>query len=242
MRFVLACAVLFPPSVGDQLTRQVWSFVTARMCEAQRSRILCQLSLLEDWTERERVPTPPLLTSWDEALLCEIHKLSRKTHPLWTTSAFHAWHQRTNWRGQNLLKFAVYPIPLDAELVADEPPAFEVLFRLPDFAYDRHTRVGKRTCRRICGIAAVAQFFREHPTQHMTETIGWALFLLEGGVVQNGLVDHRLSLLEQRFLASRWGWTLDTWDTFQTLMSGLLRDGVINQIRTEVLRGQSYCS
>ncbi len=46
MDFVLACSQAFTPSVGRQVLHRVWSFLTIEMCNTQKSRIYCQLSLL----------------------------------------------------------------------------------------------------------------------------------------------------------------------------------------------------
>lgn len=240
MRFVIACASVFPPSVGERLTRHAWTFLTSRMCDTKRSRIYCQLSLLEDWSIRERVPPPGSLTAWDEAVLNDIRQRSNRGHSVWIETAFHAWHQKKNWRGQNMLKFAVYACPLEPVSLQQEFPPSEVLCGLPDFCYDMHTRVGRRTCRRVCESTALKQFFQAHSTSDKTEAVGWALFLLEGGLVRDGLADQRLSLLEQRYLATRCGWTFATWLSFRQLIGDMLRDGTVNGVRKQVLSEQDY--
>jgi hypothetical protein len=234
-RFVIACATVFPPSAGEPLTKHVWSFLTACMCEARRSRIHCQLSLLEDWTERERVPTPTGLTHWDRSLLGEIHRLSNKSEPFWSGTRFNAWHQKNNWRGQNMLKFAVYPCAVEAVPDHKKMPPSEVLCRLPDFCYDMHTRVGKQAYRQLRRLPAVQEFFQAHHTSRKAESVGWAVFLQEGALVRDGLVDDRLLLLEQKYIASRFGWTLLAWESFQQLIAGLLLDGSVNRFRKSIL-------
>jgi hypothetical protein len=239
MRFVIACSILWPPASGSEWTRTVWSFLTAAMCDAQRSRIHCQLSLLEDWTVRERI-SPRDVTEWEHMVLTTIRQLSDKEHAFWG-DARGAWSQKNNWRGQNMLKFADYPLPLSVTAAPQDPPPHHVLCGLPGFTYDMHTRVGNRARVRLCAEPEIGEFLRRHPTPKRTAPIGWALFLLEGGIVADGLGDARLSHLEEKCLAATLAWDLAAWLSFKGLMNGLLRDGRVNAARRHVLSETYEC-
>jgi hypothetical protein len=92
----------------------------------------------------------------------------------------------------------------------------------------------------LCRLPAVAEFFQAHHTSRKAESVGWAVFLQEGALVRDGLVDDRLSLLEQKYLASRFGWTLLAWQSFQQLIAELLRDGTVNRFRKAVFGGLEW--
>jgi len=61
--------------------------------------------------------------------------------------------------------------------------------------------VVKQVITRMSATACISAFFLAHPTRSKVEPIGWAMFLQEGALVQNGLEDERLSRLENKFLA-----------------------------------------
>ena len=134
-----------------------------------------------------------------------------------------------------MLKFAVYPLALEASPRRQDLRPSEVLCGLPDFCYDMHTRVGKRTLVRLCADPELRDFFQRHPTSRRTEPIGWAVFLIEGGAIPGGLADPQLSELEEKFLVFRFSWDVDTWRAFKHLMNSLLLDGRVNTARRSVL-------
>ena len=110
-----------------------------------------------------------------------------------------------------------------------------VYFYAFDFAYDMHTRIGNRVRARLCGDAGLREFFHQHPTRHRTKAIGWALFVLEGALIPGGLLDPRLSALEERCLAMNFGWNVATWRAFAAIVADLLKTGVVNATRSQAL-------
>ncbi len=233
MRFVVACSTLWRPSSDEHSTRTALSFLTAEMCNTKRSRVLCQLSLLEDWTIHERL-TPGAATPWEGFVLSVIGELSDKQQAHWQ-GVGPSWALKHNWRAENLLKFSEYPLPLSVVPMLQDVPTSQVLHDLPDFAYDMHTRIGNRVRARLCGESGLKEFFLQHPTRHRTKAIGWALFMLEGGLIPGGLIDPRLSALEERCLALNFGWDVLTWRAFKVVVAGLMKTGVVNATRRQAL-------
>jgi hypothetical protein len=244
MRFVTACSQLYSPSVGREKLARVWGFLTHEMCTTRRSRIFCQLSLLEDFLITERL-TVDGLTEWELNVLAVIRALKNRDNAFWSADPETAWLIKNNWRGQNMLKFMKYA-PHGGILLQVMPsemtaPPWETLVGLPDFCYDMHTRVGKRTIVRLSSLPIVKNFYVQHPTPKRPDPIGWALFLLEGALVPGGLADVRLSALEHKFLARKFNWSMQTWVEFQTLMHRLLFDDkAVNDLRREVLAEAQY--
>ena len=138
-----------------------------------------------------------------------------------------------------MLKLVGLRLPFELVRVDSNPPPQVSLFDLPSYCYDMHTRVGLQMLRRIVAGTAKAEelayFFRENPVKGAHRIVGEALFFEEGGRIQGELLYERLCSLEQRFFAHRSTLSLPKWLHLRGIVKQLLADGIINQIRQEVL-------
>jgi hypothetical protein len=227
--------MVYRPSVGADVLKKVWLFLTKTMCQTTRSRIYCQLSVAEDCIRKEEVPAD--LTDWEKAVVQQVRV---KWQPV-ETSLKAAWAVRNDWRAERLLKFqATITVPFQVEPVTPDVK-YELLSGLPDFCYDTHTRVGKMVCARLCGCEPIKQFLKTYgPEAGKGDAVGWALFFAEGGRIANGLEDPRLSLLEAKCCARKFGWTLAMWQTAIQLVSEAVASGRVNEIRKSVLLTKGY--
>ena len=63
--------MIFTPSkVTDQQLMKIWSFLTKQMCMTQKSRIYCQLSIIEEMLRHGEKPAT--LDDWESALVAKI--------------------------------------------------------------------------------------------------------------------------------------------------------------------------
>ena len=233
MNFAVACVVLYG-SVKTPIESMysTWCFLTEQLCSTQRSRVYCQLSIIEGAIRRgQPVET---LTDW------EIEIVEALAHPQ-AMDAKRVWAERNNWRCEGMLHFQHMqfsgveigrgPQPRDYRLIAD----------LPDFAYDVHTRIGRAVCARLCAHEPIRQFLADNPSsQEESRAIGMALFFAEGGLIRDGLADSRLSLLEQKYVAASFGWTAVTWLRFVDVLREASDSGVVNVFRERTLADRRY--
>jgi len=104
---------------------------------------------------------------------------------------------------------------------------------LPDFAYDKHTRVGKAVCVRMTGIACLKDLV-ENQTEKV-ELIGWALFFAEGGIICGGIESTKLSELEHKFIARKFSVSVELWKELIVRVRGCVESGIVNKMRESVL-------
>jgi hypothetical protein len=70
MNFVIVCSTLFRPGVGPDALRKVWQFLTQAMRKTQKSRIYCQLTLIEDAVKRGELATD--LNAWERSIIDKV--------------------------------------------------------------------------------------------------------------------------------------------------------------------------
>jgi hypothetical protein len=223
MNFVLACSTVFTPSkVTDQQLLKIWSFLTKQMCRMQKSRIYCQLSIVEEMLRRGE--TPAGLDDWESALTLKI------LAPVLDTPK-QRWAEKNNWRGEGMVHFQHLIFTVKAS--KDGMKAFETLDGLPDFTYDTHTRRGKKALVYLSRYAPFNQYF--------AEALGWALFFAEGGKIPNGLHEPKLDLLEAKFVAEQLGLRLQDWTQLVKDMEEAVANGLVNNLRNQVLSAMPHC-
>ena len=234
MNFVIACSALITPKVGRIALFRVWSFLTEKMCLAQKSRIYCQLSIIEGMIKEEKIPKN--LDDWEKGVLTCRGTSSQCSHKEY-------WAEKNNWRGEGMLKFQNRNLslsPHQAKQKVWHPKEHKSLAGFPDFCYDMHTRVGKGLCIRMSGYPIFKEYFLKHPVTDKAMAIGWALFLAEGGLIESGLIDSKVSKLEMKFVALKMGWSVSVWIGFFLLMVDALAKEDVNRFRTRILSEKRY--
>jgi hypothetical protein len=231
MNFVLACSMIFTPSkVTDEQLLKIWSFLSKEMCRIQRSRIYCQLSIIEELLRRGEQPAT--LDGWESVLITKILTPVRDT-------LRQKWAEKNNWRGEGMVKFQ--HLAFDVQPAEDELKPFETIGGLPDFTYDMHTRVGTRVLRFLSEHPPFRQFLEKHRSKLGSgKTLGWSLFFCEGGSIQNRLYDPRFDLLEAKFIAHQFGWHLREWRRLVKLMEEAVSDGTVNNLRKNIVACMPY--
>ncbi|PYV71688.1 MAG: hypothetical protein DMG96_28350 [Acidobacteria bacterium] len=137
----------------------------------------------------------------------------------------HAWQKRNNWRTEGLLQFVGLSLPSESYVKTDPLPAFRMIFDLPSYCYDVHTRIGLTVLRRLVHgtHGAIREFFKQNRTQMAHKVLGEALFTVEGGRKKCELVYPSLSSLEQRIFAHRFGLPFDRWLDLCDLIAATVR-------------------
>jgi len=156
------------------------------------------------------------------------------------TTLVHLWQKKNNWRTEGLLQFVGLSLPSESHVKTDPLPAFRMIFDLPSYCYDVHTRIGLTVLRRLVHgtHGAIREFFKQNRTQMAHKVLGEALFTVEGGREKCELVYPSLSSLEQRIFAHRFGLPFDRWPHLCDLTREALEKGVIDRLREEALRQQ----
>lgn len=231
MNFVLACSAIFTPSkVTDQQLLKMWSFLAKQMCRTQKSRIFCQLSIIEEMLRRGEKPAT--LDDWESALITKIATPALNT-------AKEKWAEKNNWRGEGMMHFQ--HLAFDVQTAEDELKPFETIGGLPDFSLDMHTRIGTRVLRFLSEHYPFRQFLEAHRSKLGSgKTLGWALFFAEGGKIANRLYDPRLEIMEAKFIAHQFGWQPREWRRLVKLMEEAVVDGTVNGLRKNILACMPY--
>lgn len=242
MNFVIAASSIWTPSkpAGDQYA--VLCFVTGLMCATKKSRIFCSLSIIEN--QLKELPFSPA-GDWERYVVALLK--SKDGYPADSVKA--EWARKNDWRGEQMLRYQYFSAGVEwlaAEVnsvtSADLEPG-TILGGLPDFAYDMHTRVGKNMLVRVTGHPKVKAFYSEHVLADgcsRVEPLGWALFYVEGGRIQQECRDSRLTALEQRIVAQKFGWSPEVFAQFKELVQSLLQDATVTSLRRKVLATMPY--
>ncbi len=234
--FVVACATVFPPKKTGSENYKVFCFLAEQMCDlVNRSRIYCSYGIIEPAITSCQLPE---LTPDDKPILEAIAQ--RKAMVQGAETSLRAWQSKNDWRAEGLLRFLDLTIPFQILQVNTQMPLHKMLFDLPSYCYDMHTRVGlemlRRLVRGVVGAECIKEFFRHNKVEGAHRALGEALFFVEGGRIRGELIYEPLCSLEQRLFAYQHGLPMDKWLHLRDLAEKALREGIIDQVRDEVLQ------
>jgi hypothetical protein len=231
MNFVLVCSAIYTPSkVENQQLLKIWSFLTEQMCRTKKSRIYCQLSIMEEMLRMGIIPER--LDEWETALIAKI------TAPVIDTPR-QQWAEKNNWRGEGMVHFQHFTFAVVASDEKTKP--FETMGGLPDFAYDMHTRVGLRALSLLSGHSPFKKFIEKHPSNlGKNKTLGWSLFFAEGGKIENRIYDPKLDFLEAKVIATQFGWQIREWRQLVKYMEEAVANGKVHSLRSHILASMPY--
>jgi hypothetical protein len=233
--FVVACSTVFPAKKTGNENRKIISFLADQMCElSTRSRIYCSYGAIEPAALKADLPK---LTPQDKGIVSAIMQNRDAVHVL--ENPWREWQKKNDWRAEGLLRFVGLRLPFEMIEVKKPIPPSRILFDLPSYCYDMHTRVGlqvlQRLVRGVHGGEAIREFFQNKIKSAHT-ALGEVLFFVEGARIEGELIYEPLYSLEQRVAAHRIGLPLQKWGDLWFLVEKALLEGVIDRVREEVLR------
>ncbi len=233
--FVIACATLFTPKKTGNKLYDLFCFLTEQMCDLpSRSRIYCSYGVIEPAAINSLLPE---LLPEDRPIVSAI--LQRRADVQAATNCWQAWQKKNDWRAEGLLRFVGLRLPRPVTTLEEPMPPHKVLFDLPSYCYDVHTRVGLRVLHRLVqgveGAKSIKDFFHQNNVKHAHKVVGEALFFAEGGRIRSELIYQSLFALEQRVFAHGLGLPLNRWLHLRALVEEALQEGVVDRTREEVL-------
>jgi hypothetical protein len=234
--FVVACATVFASKKTGDKNYDLFCFLAEQMCDLSfRSRTYCSYSLIELAASKSEMPE---LMMKDKAIVETI--MQRKAVIQAGANRWQQWQAKNDWRSEGMLRFVGLRLPLEMTEVERAMPRCKVLFDLPSFAFDTHTRIGLEMLRRlvqgVAGAEAIREFFQQNKLKSAHKALGMALFFVEGGRIEGELVYEPLCNLEQRLFAYQFGLPLDKWWDLRGLVQKALEEGIIDRVREEVLQ------
>ena len=230
--FVVACAT---SGAARKNNYDFWCFLVEQMCDlVTRSHIYCSFSIVETAAIKAQLPE----LSMEEARVASAIA-KRRSSIACPSSPWQLWQKKNDWRAEGLLKFLDLRLSGDMTLSGLPVPSYKLFFELPSYAFDMHTRPGlivlKRLFMGIDGSTEIRDLIQAHRVDNPTKALGEALFFVEGARIRNELIYPTLSCLEQRVLAQQYGFSLECWQYLCSLVEAGLRNGLLDQIREEVL-------
>jgi len=178
--FVVACSTVFPPKKTGFKNYDLLCFLAEQMCDlSTRSRIYCSYGVIEPAAMKSELPE---LRAEDKPIVSAI--MRRKSSVQTPTNTWQEWQRKNDWRAEGLLKFVGLTLPLEMTRVQTPVPPYKMLFDLPSYCYDMHTRVGlamlKRLVQGVEGAQAIKELFRENKIKGAHRAVGMGLLHVAG--------------------------------------------------------------
>ena len=233
--FVIACSTVFPPKKTGSGNYKLFCFLAEQMCALPtRSRIYCSYSVIEPAAIKAELPE---LTVQDEAIVSAVMRNREEVQA--PHSPWREWQKKNDWRAEKLLRYVGLSLPLEMTKIEEPLPPSRILFDLPSYCFDMHTRVGLRVLQKLVrgvdGAEGIRDFFQENKIKNAHRALGEVLFFVEGARIEGELVYEPLSSLEQRVLAYQYGLPFDRWEKLRFLLEKALQDGIVDRVREEIL-------
>jgi hypothetical protein len=237
--FVVASSTVFPPKKTGSKNYDLFCFLAEQICDlSTRSRIYCSYGVIETAASESSLPE---LSAQDRPIVSAI--MEQKAAVYAPESLWREWQKKNDWRARGLLRFLRLTLPGEMATVQTPLPPHVMIFGLPSYSYDMYTRVGlevlKRFVQGVPGGSDIRDFFLENRGRSRHLALGEALFFEEGGRIRGELIYGPLSDLEQRLFAHQFELTFSEWMRLRILVKNALADGLIDQVREEVL-GKFY--
>ncbi len=233
--FVVACSKVFPPKKTGSKNYKLFCFLAGQMCDLPtRSRIYCSYGVIEPATIKSELPE---LTVEDKTIVSAI--MQNRAAVEASQNPWREWQKKNDWRAEKLLRYVGLSLPLEMTKIEEPLPSSQVLFDLPSYCYDMHTRVGlkvlQKLVRGVDGAEGIRDFFQENKIKNAHRALGEVLFFVEGAKIEGELVYPPLCSLEQRVMARQYGLPFDRWEELRFLLEKALQEGVVDRVREEIL-------
>jgi hypothetical protein len=234
--FVVACSTVFQPQKTGAENHRLICFLAESMCDLpNRSRIYCSYSAIEPGVIHSDLPE---LSPTDLAIVAAIRETRAAVQV--PKSAWRAWQKRNDWRTEGLLRFVGLMLPMQMQVIDTPLPTNAMLFDLPGYCYDVHTRLGLQVLQQLVrgarGAEGIRDFFRHTKIENAHRALGEVLFLLEGARIEGELMYAPLRSLEERFIAHKLKIPAERWRELGVLLGQALADGVVDRVRNDVLQ------
>jgi hypothetical protein len=234
--FVVACSTVFPPRKTGCKNYDLFCFLAEQMCAlSTRSRIYCSYGVIEPAAIKSELPE---LTLQDNSIVSAIMRNREQIQA--PKNPWREWQRKNDWRAEGLLRFVGLTLPFEMTMVQTPLPPYKMLFEVPSYCLDVHTRVGLKALQRLvrgtAGAEHIRDFFQHNKIGSAHRALGEALFFEEGCRIQGELIYEPLCCLEQRVLAHQYEVDADSWWQMRGLVQKALSEGVIDRVRAEVLR------
>jgi hypothetical protein len=222
--FALYCAVVFRKAPAEA-QQHALAYLTVQMCSLRhRSRVWCSQCVI---SEKARECT----TLSDQAKSV-VQTTAQIPAP---QTSLHAWLKQKSWMTEGMSKYAVLDSLWELVPVDTQPEAGIVLYGLPSYAYDMHTRVGRRALHASVAVPEVQQFLAAHRPTKKLDVLGWALFYVEGGRIAGELASPLLAQVELEIAFGSLGlYDQAAMDALQ-LMRWMVASGKLNQSRDKAI-------
>lgn len=233
--FVIACSTVFPPKKTGSENYRLFCFLTEQMCALPtRSRIYCSYGVIEPAAIKGDLPE---LTLEDMTIVSAVTRNRAAIED--PQNPWREWQKRNDWRAEKLLRYVGLSLPFEMTMVEEPLPPSRILFDLPSYCFDVHTRVGLRVLQRLVrgvdGAEGIRDFFQENKVKNAHRTLGEVLFFVEGARIKGELVYEPLCSLEQRIMAHQYGVPFDRWQELRSWVEKALQDGILDRVREEIL-------
>lgn len=182
--FVILCAATYTPSKFVGVQRRVIYGLTRLMCESVKDRSMCDMSVIQNHGA-EAIHACALTPS--EQGLYETILGAKKVE---VDSPVLMYLQKQTWRTEDMGQFfpLVSTMASNLSVVSMEISPSERLKGIKSYAYDMHTRVGKKSLVILTGREAIREFFKKYPVADKPKVLGWALFYCEGGLLDKQIL------------------------------------------------------
>src|SRR5437016_820841 len=170
--FVVACATVFHPKTTGGENYRLICFLAGQMCDlSTRSRIYCSYGAIEPAAMKADLPELMLQGKPIVSAIMQARAAVQAPENPWQE-----WQKKNDWRAEGLLKFVGLNLPLDLIKVDTPVPPYKILFDLPSYCYDMHTRVGltmlKRLVQKVQGAEAINEFLKQNKVKRAHRVLG----------------------------------------------------------------------
>lgn len=186
--FVLLCSETFTPSKFADIQKPVLYYLTRKMCESVKDRSMCDCAIIEScWVKSENKKAVTALITEEELELvthvqeCEDYEVESPLFKYLATQ---------NWRTEGMGKyFPLVQLIANGKVSSIVVPMTEAeeIVGMPCYAYDMHTQTGKRALGYLLKSPVFADLIGPMNLKDPIKTLGWALFYVEGGLLQEQL-------------------------------------------------------
>lgn len=181
---VKAASVCIKVSTPVEVGLAVLIELTKLMCVSKKSRLYCQLSIIEN-----AYKSISMFDNLDPKSLKFVNSVTVDVEYKLISEPISSWYKSKSWLTEGMLKYAAYDLkgdyfePCFINTQYQQNTVVNSLYGLPSYAYDMHTRTGKQAINLLLKDADIVRFFELNNVHiRKAEVLGYALFYVEGSV------------------------------------------------------------